>query len=258
MPELKEVFDLTTKQIEPDVDAWRQQEVRQRNHATGRRVGAIVVAAAVAIGGLASLIWVWAAMESDATREHAVSVGAFPLSGSVRPGTYRTNSFDPPLMLAVPDGWEVDPSAADIEGRLLLGRFLPGPPGSETVFGLFDLDQVALFDPTDGSRLPPQDDFATFLWALPGVRVLDTQQITVRGAQDATAIDFAWTGELNPLIGLGRGDAFLLAAGGPHHIVVVDTSGGQLLILWGDGRGMSTDPDVRAAAEELLGTLRVS
>jgi hypothetical protein len=26
MPELREVFQMTTKQIEPDVDAWREQE----------------------------------------------------------------------------------------------------------------------------------------------------------------------------------------------------------------------------------------
>ena len=30
MPELKEVFDMVTKQTEPDIDSWRDQEQRQR------------------------------------------------------------------------------------------------------------------------------------------------------------------------------------------------------------------------------------
>ena len=28
MPELKEVFDMVTKQTEPDIDSWRDQEPR--------------------------------------------------------------------------------------------------------------------------------------------------------------------------------------------------------------------------------------
>jgi hypothetical protein len=49
MPELKEVFDVTTRQIEPDLDAWREQEHRQRRVARNRKVGAIAVVAVIAI-----------------------------------------------------------------------------------------------------------------------------------------------------------------------------------------------------------------
>jgi len=49
MPELKEVFDMVTKQAEPEVDSWREQEQRQRRHARNRRAGAIAVAAAIVI-----------------------------------------------------------------------------------------------------------------------------------------------------------------------------------------------------------------
>jgi hypothetical protein len=49
MPELKEVFDMTTKQIEPDLDAWRDQEHRQRRAVRNRKVGAIAVVAVIAI-----------------------------------------------------------------------------------------------------------------------------------------------------------------------------------------------------------------
>jgi hypothetical protein len=49
MPELKEVFDVVTKQTEPEVDSWREQEQRQRRYARNRRIGAVAVAAAIVI-----------------------------------------------------------------------------------------------------------------------------------------------------------------------------------------------------------------
>ncbi|HEY6567861.1 MAG TPA: hypothetical protein VI341_10135, partial [Actinomycetota bacterium] len=48
MAELKEVFEMSTKQIEPDQDSWKDQEHRQRRGGRRRKVGAIVVAAAIA------------------------------------------------------------------------------------------------------------------------------------------------------------------------------------------------------------------
>jgi hypothetical protein len=42
MPELREVFEMTTKQMgEPDVDSWREQEKRQRNASRNKKIGAI-------------------------------------------------------------------------------------------------------------------------------------------------------------------------------------------------------------------------
>jgi Tol biopolymer transport system component len=49
MPELREVFEMTTKQIEPDVDAWREQERHQRLSARNKKIGAFAVAAAIAL-----------------------------------------------------------------------------------------------------------------------------------------------------------------------------------------------------------------
>ena len=48
MPELKEVFEMVTKQIEPDVDPWKEQEQRQRQMARNRRAGAFGLVAAIA------------------------------------------------------------------------------------------------------------------------------------------------------------------------------------------------------------------
>jgi Tol biopolymer transport system component len=47
MSELREVFDMVTKQTEPPGDPWRDQERRQRQAARNRRVVAIVTAAAI-------------------------------------------------------------------------------------------------------------------------------------------------------------------------------------------------------------------
>ncbi len=58
MPELREVFEMVTKQTEPDVDAWRDQEHRQRRAARNRKTGAIVLVAALVLGVIAfATVW---------------------------------------------------------------------------------------------------------------------------------------------------------------------------------------------------------
>ena len=49
MPELKEVFEMVTKQSEPDLDSWREQEQRQRSTARNRRIGAFALVAAIGV-----------------------------------------------------------------------------------------------------------------------------------------------------------------------------------------------------------------
>jgi len=53
MPELREVFEMTTKQMgEPDLDSWREQEKRQHKASRNKKLGAIAVAAALVIAGV--------------------------------------------------------------------------------------------------------------------------------------------------------------------------------------------------------------
>jgi Tol biopolymer transport system component len=49
MSELREVFEMVTKQTEPDVDAWREQEKHQRRSSRNKRIGAFAVAAAIGL-----------------------------------------------------------------------------------------------------------------------------------------------------------------------------------------------------------------
>lgn len=48
-PTMREVFEMTTKQMEPDQDSWQEQQRRQRRRERARRVGALVVAAAIVV-----------------------------------------------------------------------------------------------------------------------------------------------------------------------------------------------------------------
>ena len=65
MPELREVFDMTTKQIDPDLDAWREQERRQRRSSRNGRIGAFAVVALIAIGVAVVVI---GSLEGDPTQ----------------------------------------------------------------------------------------------------------------------------------------------------------------------------------------------
>jgi len=52
MSDIKELFDMVTQQKEPDQDAWKEQEDRQRRTARNRRIGAFVGAAAVLVAAV--------------------------------------------------------------------------------------------------------------------------------------------------------------------------------------------------------------
>jgi Tol biopolymer transport system component len=52
MSDIKELFDMVTKQTEPDLDSWKEQEERQRRTARRRRIGAFVATAAVVVAGV--------------------------------------------------------------------------------------------------------------------------------------------------------------------------------------------------------------
>jgi len=83
MVDLREVFEMTTKQVEPDMDSWRQQEERQHGAQRNRRLGALVVGMGLGI---------------------AVVMSAFFIAGgrTLRPDTDRQTKDDPALTELVP------------------------------------------------------------------------------------------------------------------------------------------------------------
>jgi hypothetical protein len=72
MPELKEVFGMVTKQTEPDVDSWREQERRQRRTARNRKIGGFAVTAVI---GLAAAMLI------------LLDIGRAPAPPAVQPDT---------------------------------------------------------------------------------------------------------------------------------------------------------------------------
>jgi hypothetical protein len=84
MPELREVFEMTTKQMEPDRDAWREQETRHRRANRNKRVGGFSVAAAVGVAAIAVILATRAdpngtppepGVTADATAEEETAAG---------------------------------------------------------------------------------------------------------------------------------------------------------------------------------------
>jgi Tol biopolymer transport system component len=84
MAELREVFEMTTKQIEPDLDSWRKQEERQHRGARRRKIGALAVAAVTAV--VAAIGIVWTLDTDDGAQERTPA--AVGVSADLGPWTY--------------------------------------------------------------------------------------------------------------------------------------------------------------------------
>ena len=70
MAELKDVFEIVTRQTEPDPDSWNQQERRQRRTVRRRKAGAIALAAALSIAGA---IFVIRSLSDEGTTTPAIT-----------------------------------------------------------------------------------------------------------------------------------------------------------------------------------------
>ncbi|MDH4111310.1 MAG: hypothetical protein OEV60_01345 [Actinomycetota bacterium] len=80
MAELREVFEMTTKQAEPELDSWRDQEHRQQRAHRRRRIGAFAVAAAI---GVAAVVLLWTMRPAqDATTPANEAPAVNPLGAS--------------------------------------------------------------------------------------------------------------------------------------------------------------------------------
>jgi Tol biopolymer transport system component len=108
MPDLREVFEMTAKQMgEPDVDSWREQEKRQRNANRNRKVGAFALVAAIV---LVAVVWVVEIRRGENTTTPANE------SGTVAPGRVsgsffldlRTGEKTPLPEAIVPEGVRVN------------------------------------------------------------------------------------------------------------------------------------------------------
>jgi hypothetical protein len=81
MAELREVFEMTTKQVEPDLDSWRDQERRQGRNRQRRRFGALAVAAAIGVAAIV-LILVTRPGETASTPGDGGGAAVYPIDQS--------------------------------------------------------------------------------------------------------------------------------------------------------------------------------
>ncbi|HKI28769.1 MAG TPA: hypothetical protein VKB32_05015 [Actinomycetota bacterium] len=190
MPELREVFEMVTKQTEPDVDAWRDQERRQYRKSRNRKLGALAIAAAI---GIVAVVVVARAADKGTgtqpggrpsdTTELPTDQSTPPLpSGSVEPGRYVFTSYDPGLdashriTIDVPEGY------VGVDG---LGALKSG--FSQTGVATMAIGDVYA-DPCqwegtqlDRSQISSADGLAAALATQQGVRVSTPTDVTVAG-----------------------------------------------------------------------------
>jgi Tol biopolymer transport system component len=82
MPELREVFEMTIKQMgEPDVDAWREQEKRQRNANRNKKIGAFALAAAIVLVAVAWIVGIRGGEDTTTPADESGTVAPGRVSG---------------------------------------------------------------------------------------------------------------------------------------------------------------------------------
>jgi Tol biopolymer transport system component len=184
-----EVFEMVTKQTEPDLDAWKQQEERQRKTARNRKAGAIAIVAAIA----AAVVIVFVA-----TRPFAEDSG--------RPAGEGTGNNT----ATVPAGFGLDPQARTVVG--LDGTTISQVPGlPEDAFGLSlsaGGSTIAFVTESDG-----QNHIATIGMDGQGMRVLGAG-FEPAISPDASKIAFVRNYDIYVMNADGSGERRIV--GNPH------------------------------------------
>jgi hypothetical protein len=191
MPELKEVFEMVSQKVEPDLDAWELQERRQRRTARNRRMGAIGLVAALAV--IAAVIVVASSSDLDAPVDVGTDVqGAAPKLESLS-GIWL---FD-----GGPDGGETGMLMRfDREGTFAIDAYgsLDSAPATRGTFRI-DGDQVD-FEVDPSARCPTGETFTLRVGVSADGR-LDSV-MTEPGCGVAKGTEWSWT-RVSPASALG-------------------------------------------------------
>jgi WD40 repeat protein len=126
MPELREVFERTTKQMgEPDVDSWREQVRRQRRTNRNKRLGALAVAAAI---GLVAVVVVIRAADDGTGTQPGMQPTPTPSAGTAPETDY---------LIDLNTG-EMTPLPKSIAGNGLPGGYAVSPDGTMVAYASQD------------------------------------------------------------------------------------------------------------------------
>jgi Tol biopolymer transport system component len=244
MPELKEVFEMVTKQTEPDVDSWRQQEQKQRRTTRNRKVGAFAMVAALLVVAVIVAI----ALPQDARRPTDVGVQPPPSSPHVLDLTTGAAT-------ALPDSLpEASLYAVSPDGTMIAGAPCCIPPNPVW---------VANIDGTGVRQITPQgiDGFAP-RWSPDGSRLVYQERDASTGEIGNLAVVDVATGEHTTITDLpdrsyggwsmhpiftadGRSVLFHLPrgpSGGRLDLVSVPVTGGDTTVLRRDAMFGASSP----------------
>jgi Tol biopolymer transport system component len=130
MAELKELFEMVTNKVEPDLDAWQEQEKRRQQRQRRRRGGGFSVAAVLAAAAVIAAI----ALRNTSTREPLTSPTPAPLSSST-----TLVAFDVATGEAVPLVKDVDAYGAAVSHDGSRIAFVQSVKGHAEVF-IADID----------------------------------------------------------------------------------------------------------------------
>jgi len=215
MLELREVFDMVTKQTEPDLDSWKQQEDKQRRTSRNRKIGAVVAAAAV-----------------------IVAAGVFVLA--TRPGGSTTPVTQPPASV-VPI---VTTPPMGVQFVAPDGTVVRQFPGNHTGDGSVQLSP-------DGSTLAYMSDGFVHTVNADGT---NDQILTSNGnTNSGDALDHvAWSPDGSQIAYAFSGDIWVMNADGSDQHAITHATGGSgyyypgwsvhgTIVMWGAGPGDRPD-----------------
>ena len=172
MAELRTVFEMVTNQIEPDLDAWREQSQRQRRSARSRKMRAMAVAAAVAVGAA-----LFAARVLDRGDDGSTPASVVPTAPGVAltivelDGSIRSSVTELPEGVAMPD---VSPDGSMVAFALTARQ--GGVDGLGSQIAVSNLSGTGSHTVTNGRRR--SDEWPR--WSPDGTRLLFTRLLSYR------------------------------------------------------------------------------
>jgi hypothetical protein len=164
--------------------------------------------------------------------------------GTLAPGTYRTNTFDPTLVFTLPAGWhEFFP---DDEDEVALG-------GPDAFMNMTRPTQV--IDPEIGTTDAP-DDLLTWLTEHPGLRAQTPVSVTVAGIE-SSYLDLESSGGRDlPLFHYATGN-MRIPAGAETRLYVVPLEGPDLVLMMGDEPPPDHFDEAVALSQPIIESLRL-
>ena len=256
MAELREVFEMVTKQTDPDLDAWRQQEQRQRRSSRNRKLGALALAAAI---GIVAVVVVIRAIDHetptqpggqgpDAT-EITTDQSIPPLpSGSVEPGRYVFSDAALELTIDVPDGYSSVGGAA-----VLKNGFTQTSVSTLAINGVYA--DPCRWQGGNPSAISSTDEAVAALASQKGLRVSAPTEVTVDGfaatylerrVPNGTDVSDCDLGEFHVFTSPEWGDRWLGSGGHLQQLWILDIDGVPLVI------DASVQPETSAKVKEEL------